>query len=155
MFSTSLVDRGLIFIFGNGFDSSSKQFTHTQTYSCGYNCVNCARLESLLNEVLLQLSPSQYIINLLYKELNEITAQRMSVSNDIVRNKVCNEQPLLTTWTGVSSKYSCGKTETVSPESLQSWRPVPVSNNYSVPFYLSESTTGGEETVSSKSGKAT
>jgi hypothetical protein len=55
-------------------DSRSEQFRHNQARHRVYKCFDCGKLESQLKEVLLELSSSQFIIKLLYKELNEATA---------------------------------------------------------------------------------
>jgi hypothetical protein len=77
----------------------------------------------------------------------------MSVRNAIVKNEVCNEQALLTTWT-----ECLPNTLVVRPKLLILNHCIPGDRFqspiiYSVPFYFSESTTGKKE--SGKSGKAT
>jgi hypothetical protein len=99
---------------------------------------------------LLELSSSHFIIKLLHKELNEVTAQRMFVHSAMEVSGVCDDPVLSTTWSNVSSKHTCGKIKAVNSELLQARHPVPVSNRHSALSYLSECTIREEETVPSK-----
>jgi hypothetical protein len=47
------------------------RFDQLDYKQCAYKCSNCAELESQLQMTLSELSSSQLIIKLLYKELNE------------------------------------------------------------------------------------
>ena len=135
-------------------DSRLEQFCHNQAYHRVHKCFNCVKLESQLKEAFLELSSSQFIIKLLYKELNEATAKHTSVRSAITENGVCEESVVATTWSKVASKYSCGKNESVNSEMLQTWQPVPVTNRYSVLSNLPESTIE-DEAVPSRSEKLT
>jgi hypothetical protein len=105
--------------------------------------------DSQQKEALLELSSSQFIIKLLYRELNE--AQRILGSSVTVVNGVCDEPVSSTGWTEVSFKQVGGKSEAANFKPLQSRDLVPVSNRYSVLSYLSESAIEEEETIPTKS----
>jgi hypothetical protein len=136
-------------------DSRLEQFRHNQAHHRVHKCLNCVKLESQLKEAFLELSSSQFIVKLLYKELNEATAKHTTVRSAITENGVCEESVVPTTWSKVASKYSCGKNESANSEMLQTWQPVPVTYTYSVLSNLPECTIGENEAVPSRSEKLT
>jgi hypothetical protein len=92
---------------------------------------------------------SQFIIKLLYKELNE--AQRLAVPRATTLNKAANEPVLSSTWSKVTPKNPYDKRGPVNTKSLDPWPLPQTSNRYSVLSYLPESATKGDETIPSKS----
>jgi hypothetical protein len=84
-------------------DSSSEQFNHKQAYHREYKCANCFTLENRLNEALLEISSSQFIIKFLQKELNEVIAQRMAG----ISTSVVNEHYILASCCTVLFNWFC------------------------------------------------
>jgi hypothetical protein len=136
-------------------DSRSEQFSYDQTYYGAYKCNNCASLEDQIRKVLLELSLSQYIIRLLYKELNKVSAAFGPARDAAVERGACEESTPPATWTKViskSSKYPRNGNATIDPSQPYTWRPIPVLNRFSSLSYLLDSVSG-EEDVTLKSSK--
>jgi hypothetical protein len=60
-------------------DKRSEQVSYKQYLHYVQKCFSCVDLESQLKEVHLEISSSQFIIKLLYKELNGVIAKRTCV----------------------------------------------------------------------------
>jgi hypothetical protein len=129
-------------------ESCSEQFSHDQAYHGACRCDNCVTLESQLKEVLLELSSSEFVIKLIYKELNDALAVYKPVRDAIVGNGDCEKSALPTARSEVASKYSGGKNESVNSELLHSRRPILVPNKYAVLTDFPESTIGEDEIAS-------
>jgi hypothetical protein len=65
----------------------------------------CVPLEGQLKQALLELSSSQFIIKLLYEELNEAMAKHRPVCGATAENKEYEESALPTAWSKVTPKY--------------------------------------------------
>lgn len=130
-------------------DSSKNAFKPSKptkhAYHGAYKCVNCVTLENQLKEILLELSSYQFIIKLLYKELNDPTALYKPACDAIIENGVCVESAMPTTLSEFTSIYPGGKNELVNSESEHAWQPIPVSNRYSVLSCLLQSSIGEDE----------
>jgi hypothetical protein len=111
-------------------------------------CVNCAALESQLKDALLELSSSQFIIKLLYKELSEV--QDPAVPRAHTVNEVSNATAASSTWSKATPINFYDKDDPVNTNSLDPW-PLPQSSNrFSVLSHIPEPSKTGEESIPSK-----
>ena len=65
--------------------TSSPQKTHKSTVNGDHCCLTCTELERQLEESLVELSSSQLIIKLLYKELKDITSVKMTKQPNVTQ----------------------------------------------------------------------
>jgi hypothetical protein len=85
-----------------------------QDVQCAHKCSSCVDFESRLKETLLELSSSQLIVKILYKELNEVTTKHSSMSpNTISGNQVCEDSAVRNTCSEVTSKHLCNSNQVV------------------------------------------
>lgn len=105
---------------------------------CADKCSNCAELESQLQMTLSELSSSQLIIELLYKELNETVTKYEVMSNTSAVNGTHDEFKLPTRCLKPESSHHRNNNTLRSADFSQSVWPLTVSNRYAA--YLPETT---------------
>lgn len=79
-----------------------------------YKCSKCVELVSQLDEACKELSSSQLIIQLLYKEISNITAEKTLKLTNTVSEYTNSDAVLSNTWSTVASKRLHNKNETWS-----------------------------------------
>jgi hypothetical protein len=139
-------------------DSRLEQFSYDHIYYGAYKCDISVWLEEQLRKVSLELSSSQYIIKLSYKELNEVSAAFGAAYDAVIERGVSEESTPPATWTKVisnSSKYPGDGNAAVDPRQLCTWQPIPVLNRFSLLTYLPDSVAGEEEATLTSSMKVT
>jgi hypothetical protein len=103
----------------------------------------------------LELSSSQFIIKLLYKELNDVTAKHAPASDAVSESGGREDLAARISWSEVTSKYSYNTHRSRNFEVLQKLQPVSITNGYSVLANLPESTAGEHEAVPLENEKST
>ena len=94
-----------------------------------------------LDEARKELSSSQLIIQLLYKEISDITAEKMlKLTNTVSEYNTNSDAVLSNTWSTVGSKWLHNKNKTSIFDSYQISQPVESTNRFTTLANLPEST---------------
>ena len=136
------------------------QRSHNPDENSDHNCLKCTKLISQLEETRKELSSSQLIIKLLYKEIKEITKERTprptttSINNNAeYEDGVDIATP--STWSRVVSKQPQNKGKPRISEYYPKTRPIISTNRYSSLANLSEPTICRDEYIMPDITKAT
>jgi hypothetical protein len=94
-----------------------------------YSCLKCAELESHLEETCKKLSPSQLIIKLLYKEINDIATEKMpKPSNTISDCETGVDVASPNKWSSIASKRPYNKNKARNSHIYQITQPIKYAN---------------------------
>jgi hypothetical protein len=105
-----------------------------------YKCSKCVELVSQLDEARKELSSSQLIIQLLYKEISDITAEKTLKLTNTISEYTNSDAVLSNTWSTVASKWLHNKNETSIFDSYWISQPVESTNRFTTLANLPEST---------------
>jgi hypothetical protein len=130
--------------------SPTKEKIYKQEIYSSNKCFKCIDLENPLQETSAELSSSQLIIKLLYKELEEATQKYEVRSLSTTQNATKNDTNLLTQWSTVGSKRYGNNKNLRRMELLQTAEPIEVTNRYGVLCNLIESTVIETETTTER-----
>jgi hypothetical protein len=84
---------------------NSLQRIYNPVDNSGYSCLKCAELDSQLEETCKELSSSQLIIKLLYKEINDITMEKTPrPPNTVSECEPDVDVALSNKWSNIASK---------------------------------------------------
>jgi len=104
-----------------------------------HGCLKCAELDSQLEETCKELSSSQLIIKLLYKEINDITTEKTpKPTNTTSECETGVDVASSNKWPSVASKWLYNKNKARNADIYQVTQPIESANRYTVLINLPE-----------------
>jgi len=135
---------------------NSLQRIYNPVDNSGYSCLKCAELDSQLEKTCKELSSSQLIIKLLYKEVNDITTEKTPRSpNSTSECEPGVEVASSNKWSIIASKRSYNKNKASNSDTYQKTQPIVNVNRYTMFTNLPETTICNDRNGAPKITKVT